>query len=547
MSQATPREILVTSALPYANGPIHLGHLLGYIQTDIWVAFQKMRGARCSYVCADDAHGTAIMLKAAELNITPEQLIAQVKAEHEKDFAEFDVRFDCYHSTHSEENRQLAEEIYQRNFSAGYIKNKMITQLFDEEKQLFLADRYVKGQCPRCKVADQYGDNCESCGATYSATELVNPISTVSGKAPILKESEQLFFDLPQLEKPLEDWLNSGRLQPEVTNKLREWFGTGLKPWDISREAPYFGFKIPGYENKYFYVWLDAPIGYLASFKKLCEQRADLDFDHYWQLNSTTEVHHFIGKDIMSFHGLFWPALLYGAQLRWPKALHVHGFVTINGQKMSKSRGTFITARAYLNQLNPAYLRYYFAAKLTPKVDDFDFNGEDFIARVNSDLVGKWINIASRCAKFINQYFDNRLSDADAAPELTTQAQTAQTEIAQAYEQRDFSLAIRLIMGLADQVNHYIDQEKPWALIKQEGQEKRVQQVCTVGLNVFRLLTLYLKPVLPQLATQIEDFLNIAELQWSDAKSLLLNHEIKTFTPLLQRVDPKQVQAMLDI
>ncbi len=546
MNQSTAREILVTSALPYANGPIHLGHLLGYIQADIWVAFQKLCGVTCHYICADDAHGTAIMLKATELGITPEQLIAQVQTEHLKDFTEFDVRFDCYHSTHSEENKLLSEQFYQRNLTAGYIKSQMITQLFDEAKQLFLADRYVKGQCPRCKATDQYGDNCEVCGATYSATELLNPISTLSGQPPILKASEQLFFDLPQFQEALSNWLQSGSLQPEIANKLREWFASGLKPWDISREAPYFGFKIPGYDHKYFYVWLDAPIGYLASFKKLCAQRSDLDFDHYWQPHSSTEIYHFIGKDIVSFHGLFWPALLLGADYRWPTALNVHGFITINGQKMSKSRGTFITARSYLNYLNPAYLRYYFAAKLTPKVDDFDLNFDDFTARVNADLVGKWINIASRCAKFINQFFDHQLSPNNAAPELLQMCQNAQTSIAEAYQQRDFSRAIREIMALADQTNQYIDQEKPWILMKQTDEAARVQDICTVGLNSFRLLTLYLKPVLPSLATEIETFLNIAPLQWVDSKTLLFNHKINLFQPLLQRIDAKQIQQLMD-
>ncbi|HLR17577.1 MAG TPA: methionine--tRNA ligase [Alcanivoracaceae bacterium] len=540
----TPRNILVTSALPYANGPIHLGHMLEHIQTDIWVRFQKMRGENCIYVCADDAHGAAIMLKAQEMGQTPEALIADVKADHERDFAGFHINYDNYYTTHSEENRELSEMIYLRNLEAGYIVEKEITQLYDEEKKMFLADRFVRGNCPHCNAEGQYGDNCEACGATYNANELVNPISTVSGKPPVTKKNIQLFFDLPQFTEFLSSWINSGTLQASVANKLKEWVDDGLQPWDISREAPYFGFEIPGQPGKYFYVWLDAPIGYIASFKNYCK-REGLDFKTFWEQGSNTELYHFIGKDIINFHGLFWPAMLQGAQLRLPSGVFVHGFVTINGEKMSKSRGNFIQARTYLEHLDPEYLRYYFAAKLTASVDDLDLNLDDFMQRVNSDLVGKVVNIASRTANFVRRDNDNVLSADFDNKALIEEAQAAAVQIAEAYEKREYGRAMRTIMTIADNANHYINEQAPWALAKQEGQEAKVQAVCSTAINVFRLLVLYLKPVLPELASQAETFLNIEPLTWADVDSTLQNHTLKRFKPLMQRIDKKHLDALM--
>ncbi len=541
MSEA-PRKILVTSALPYANGPIHLGHLLEYIQTDIWVRFQKLRGEQCLYVCADDAHGTAIMLKAEEKGITPEQQIEQVKAEHERDFAAFQIRFDNYYSTHSPENKALSEMIFQRNKDAGYILEKTITQLYDPEKGMFLADRFVRGTCPKCHAADQYGDNCEACGATYSPSELIDPYSAVSGATPVEKETTQLFFDLPKFEPLLRQWTRSGSLQEGVANKLQEWM-EDLQPWDISREAPYFGFEIPGYPGKYFYVWMDAPVGYMASFQNLCE-REGINFDDYWKADSDAELYHFIGKDIINFHGLFWPAMLDGAGLRKPTAIFSHGFVTVNGAKMSKSRGTFIMARTYLDHLDPEYLRYYFAAKLNSRVDDFDLNLEDFAQRVNTDLVGKVVNIASRTGNFVKK-FGGRLGDDLDNPLLAREAQEAAARIAAFYEQREFSKAMREIMSLADHANGYIADKAPWSLAKEDGKEDEVLAICTTALNVFRLLVLYLKPVLPGLAERAEAFLDIPPLTWADADTLLINHPINKFKPLLSRVDMAHIEAML--
>ncbi len=539
------RDILVTSALPYANGQIHLGHLLEYIQTDIWVRFQKSRGHQCSFVCASDAHGTAIMLKAQNEGITPEALIEQVKAEHERDFAAFGVEFDHFHSTHSEENRVLSELIYTRCRDNGAIKRTVIQQLFDTEKGLFLADRYVKGECPKCGAADQYGDNCESCSATYEAYELINPISTLSGSAPVLKDSEHLFFDLPQFQEFLQDWTTSGRLQPQVANKLAEWLDSGLMPWDISRDAPYFGFEIPDAPGKFFYVWLDAPIGYLASFKAHCDATG-LDFDHYWKPDSTAEVYHFIGKDIVNFHCLFWPSMLSCADFRTPSAVNVHGFVTVNGAKMSKSRGTFIQASTYLNHLNPEYLRYYYASKLNSRVEDTDLNLEDFVQKVNSDLVGKVVNIASRSAGFINKRFDGQLGNVDANPELSQRFADAADSIADLYERREFSAALREIMGLADAANAWIADVQPWVIAKQEGQDAKLQATCATALNLFRTLMVYLQPVVPTLAGESAEFLRVPELSWNDSQQRLENHQIGAFKPLLQRVDSKNVDAMID-
>lgn len=540
----TQRKILITSALPYANGPIHLGHLLEYIQTDIWSRFQKARGHQCYYVCADDAHGTPIMLKAQQLGLTPEQMIAQTSVEHQADFKEFLIDFDNYHSTHSEENRQFASEIYQKLDAGGYIKRKTISQLFDPEKQMFLPDRFVKGDCPKCGALDQNGDSCDSCGATYSPTELKNPRSVVSGATPVLKDSEHYFFDLPAFEQMLQDWTRGGSLQSEMANKLQEWFKEGLQQWDISRDAPYFGFEIPGAPGKFFYVWLDAPIGYLASFKNLCD-KTGINFDDFWKLDSDAEVYHFIGKDIIYFHSLFWPAMLDGAGYRKPSSVFAHGFVTVNGAKMSKSRGTFIKARTYLDNLNPEYLRYYFASKLTSGIVDLDLNLEDFSQKVNADLVGKVVNIASRCASFISKKFDSTLSADIAEPELLADFVAQGESIAASFEQREYARAIRDIMALADKANQYIDAKAPWVLAKDESKQVETHQVCSMGINLFRVLMHYLKPVLPAMAAEVEAFLNI-ELRWDNYQNALVNHRINTFKALMQRVDPLKVQAMVD-
>ncbi len=544
MSDTAPRNILVTSALPYANGPLHLGHLLEQVQTDIWVRFQKSRGNNCLYICADDAHGTAIMLTAEKLGITPEQQIADMKKAHEKDSAGFLIHFDNFYTTHSEENRVWSETIYQRAEASGHIAKREISQAFDPEKQLFLADRFIKGSCPRCKTEDQYGDNCEACGATYSPAELINPVSAISGATPIEKDSVHYFFKLPEFDAMLKEWIDSGTLQPQVANKLREWTEAGLQEWDISRDAPYFGFEIPGAPGKYFYVWLDAPIGYLASFQNFCE-RENLSFDDYWALGSDTELYHFIGKDIINFHGLFWPAMLHCSDLRTPTAIYVHGFLTVNGTKMSKSRGTFINASTYLEHLDAEYLRYYFAAKLSASIDDIDLNLEDFIQRVNSDVVGKVVNIASRCAGFLRKGFDNRLTTECAETELVGEFFAAGDEISELYEQREFNKAIRKIITLADRANQYIDEKKPWVLAKQEGCEREVHQVCSVGINLFRVLLTYLKPVLPAMAEKSETFLNCS-LDWSALNAPLLDHQIAKFKPLMTRVETAQVEAMIE-
>ena len=544
MSNSAPRNILVTSALPYANGPLHLGHFLEQVQTDIWVRFQKSRGNNCIYVCADDAHGTAIMLTAEKLGITPEQQIANMKASHEKDSAGFLIGFDNFYSTHSDENRIWSETIYQRATANGHIAKREITQAYDPEKNLFLADRFIKGTCPRCKTADQYGDNCEACGATYSPADLIDPISAVSGATPIEKDSVHYFFKLPELEDMLKKWIDSGTLQPQVANKLREWTEAGLQEWDISRDAPYFGFEIPGAPGKYFYVWLDAPIGYLASFQNYCE-REKLNFDEYWGPGSQAELYHFIGKDIINFHGLFWPAMLHSAKLRTPTAIYVHGFLTVNGTKMSKSRGTYINASTYLEHLDAQYLRYYFAAKLSSTIDDIDLNLEDFVQRVNSDVVGKVVNIASRCAGFLRKGFDNQLTEVCAEPDLVGEFIAAGNNIAELYEQREFNKAIRQIISLADRANQYIDEKKPWILAKQEGEEQEVHNVCSVGINLFRVLLTYLKPVLPLMAQKSEAFLNCS-LDWTALDTPLVGHQISKFKPLMTRIDSKQVEAMIE-
>lgn len=538
------RNILVTSALPYANGPIHLGHLLEYIQTDIWVRFQKMRGHECHYVCADDAHGTPIMLKAQERGITPEQMIAEVSKEHQADFAEFHIAFDNYHSTHSEENRELASEIYNKLDAGGYIKKRVISQLFDPEKQMFLPDRFVKGDCPRCGAEDQNGDNCDSCGATYTTTEVKNPRSAVSGATPVLKDSEHFFFDLPAFEGMLKSWLSSGSLQDEIANKLNEWFEQGLQQWDISRDAPYFGFEIPGAPGKFFYVWLDAPIGYMGSFKNLCD-RTGINFDDYWKKDSNAEVYHFIGKDITYFHCLFWPAMLEGAGYRKPDAVYAHGFVTVNGAKMSKSRGTFIKARTYLDHLEPEYLRYYFASKLSSRIDDLDLNLSDFVQKVNSDLVNKLVNIASRCAGFISKKCDGMLSADIDDKTLADSFTAAGEEIADLYEKREFSRAVKAIMALADKANEYIDAKAPWVLAKDEATLPQAQAVYSMGINLFRILMIYLKPVLPALAEKSAGFLN-DPLLWEGHTSWLNSHKIEKFKALMTRVEMDKVDAMVE-
>lgn len=553
---AQKRQILVTSALPYANGAIHLGHMVEHIQTDIWVRFQKMRGHDCHYVCADDTHGTPIMLRAEKEGITPEALIDRVHGEHLRDFTGFLIGYDNYYTTNSPENRHYAYDIYRKLKANGKIANRTIEQLYDPEKNMFLPDRFVKGECPKCAAKDQYGDSCEVCGATYSPTELKNPYSAVSGATPVLRESEHYFFRLGECEAFLRDWmrghsvLKDGRsqahLQTESLNKMNEWIEGGLQDWDISRDAPYFGFEIPDAPGKYFYVWLDAPIGYMAAFKNLCD-RTGLDFDAYFGQDSQAELYHFIGKDILYFHALFWPATLAFAGYRAPTGVFAHGFLTVDGQKMSKSRGTFITAQSYLDcGLNPEWMRYYIAAKLSSKIEDIDLSLDDFVARVNSDLVGKFINIASRAAGFITKRFDGKLAATLPENSVLTDMQAAALPLAEAFEAREYAKALREVMVLADRVNAYVDANKPWELAKQEGQEARLHEVCTVLINAFRLLMTYLKPVLPKLAADVEGFLGIAPLTWQAADSLLLNHTIQPYQHLMTRIDPKQIEALIE-
>lgn len=539
------RRILVTSALPYANGPIHIGHLVEYLQTDIWVRFQKMRGHECYYVCADDAHGTPIMLKAEQEGITPEALIARVGAEHQRDFAGFGIEFDNYHSTHSPENREIAELIYTRLKEGGHIARRTITQAFDPVKNLFLPDRFIRGTCPHCGADDQYGDSCENCSRTYSPNDLVNPKSALSGATPEQRESEHLFFRLANFEQMLKNWLADNDLQSGVVNKLNEWFEAGLQDWDISRDAPYFGFEIPGEKDKYFYVWLDAPIGYFASFRNLCA-RTGLDFEEFCGADSTAEMYHFIGKDIMYFHTLFWPAMLSGAGFRLPTNVFVHGFLTVDGQKMSKARGTFVAAATYLAHLNPEYLRYYFAAKLSSAIEDIDLNLGDFQQRVNSDLVGKVVNIASRCAGFVTKRHGGQLHTDLDEPELVQTLRAAAPGIAASYEARDFSRAMRDVMALADSANQYIDRRKPWVLAKDAHASEEVHRICSTGIALFRLLMIYLKPVLPRTAEAVEAFLNCAPLSWSDVESDIGGHTINRFKPLMQRIETEKIEAMIE-
>ncbi len=538
--------MLVTCALPYANGSIHLGHMLEHIQADIWVRYQRMRGHQVHFICADDAHGTPIMLKAQQMGITPEEMIAAVSKEHQADFAGFNISFDNYHSTHSDENRELAELIYGRLKNGGFIKSRTISQLFDPEKSMFLPDRFVKGTCPKCKSPEQYGDNCDSCGATYSPTELIDPKSAVSGATPVMKDSEHFFFDLPQFEKWLNYWVHSdGAIQEEMANKMQEWFESGLQQWDITRDAPYFGFEIPGAPGKFFYVWLDAPIGYMASFKNLCNKRGDIDFDSYWKADSDAELYHFIGKDIAYFHCLFWPAMLEGANFRKPTKVNVHGYVTVNGAKMSKSKGTFIKASTYLNHLDPECLRYYYAAKLNSRIDDLDLNLEDFVQRVNADVVNKLVNLASRNAGFIAKRFGGKLAATCAEPELYAEFANARTAIAEAYESREFSRAIREIMALADKANRYVDEKAPWVIAKQEGADAELQAVCSVGINLFRVLMAYLKPVMPLLAERAEAFL-AETLSWDGIEMPLVDHTVAPFKALFSRIEPAKIEAMIE-
>lgn len=543
---ARPRKMLVTSALPYANGPIHLGHLVEYLQTDIWVRFQKLMGHDCTYICASDAHGTPIMLRARDEGIAPEVLVERYRAEHQRDFAAFHIAFDNYYSTDSDENRELVELIYKRLEDRGLIARRTIQQAYDEEAGMFLPDRFLRGTCPKCGAEDQYGDNCEVCSSTYSTSELINPRSILSDSTPVQKDSEHLFFRLDQFTDMLRAWTQSDAVDAAVGRKLNEWFEAGLQDWDISRDAPYFGFKIPGTDDKYFYVWLDAPVGYLASFKNLCERRNDLDFDDYFAKDSDTEVYHFIGKDIVYFHTLFWPAVLEGAGLRKPTSVFAHGFLTVNGQKMSKSRGTFVAAATYLEYLDPEYLRYYYAVKLGANIEDIDLNLEDFIARTNSDLVGKLVNIASRCAGFITRNFDGQLASQLERPELFAELVAAGDQIAAHYEKREYSRAMREIMLLADKSNQYIDDRKPWVLAKNPDTAADVQGVCTQGLNLFRTLMIYLAPVLPEMSVKVAEFLNTPLPQWQDRTEPLLNVAINKFKPLMARVEPANVEKMIE-
>ena len=538
------RKILVTSALPYANGSIHLGHMVEYIQTDIWVRFQRLRGHDCTWAWADDAHGTPIMLRAQQDGVSPQDLITRMKTEHEQDFQDFLLGFDNFHTTHSEENRYFSELIYTRLREGGHITVRTIKQAYDPEAQMFLPDRFIRGTCPFCGLTDQYGDSCDN-GHTYLPLELKDPISVISGKPPIEKESEHYFFKLGDFEPLLREWTQSGKLQSSIANKLNEWFEAGLQDWDISRDAPYWGFEIPDAPGKYFYVWLDAPIGYMASHKNYCE-RTGQDFDAYWNPQSDAELYHFIGKDIAYFHTLFWPAMLHGAGFRMPTAVFCHGFLTVNGAKMSKSRGTFITARTYLDHLRPEYLRYYFATKLNDSIDDLDLNLDDFRQRVNSDLVGKVVNIASRAAGFINKRFGGQLTAELAEPELYQQFVDAGESIAEAYENREYSRAMREIMALADRANEYIDHAKPWVLIKNETQWDAVQSACTLGLNLFRVLITYLQPVLPQVAAESAQFLNIPTLHWDVLREPLLSHSVNKYERLMERIEEAPIQTVVE-
>ena len=539
------RRIVVTSALPYANGSIHLGHLVEYIQTDIWVRSQKMNNNECVYICADDSHGTPIMLKAKEIGITPEELIKKTYDEHVKDFKDFQIEFDNFHTTHSDENKDISQKIYQSLKDKGDIISKEIEQFYDSEAKMFLPDRFIKGECPKCGAKDQYGDSCEECGATYLPTEVKNPISTVSNTIPITKKTEHVFFQLSSYESFLKEWMQNNDIQKEIKNKLSEWLEGGLVDWDITRDKPYFGFEIPDLKDKYFYVWLDAPIGYIASHKNYCDKNKRNYLDD-WDENSKTELYHFIGKDIAYFHGLFWPAMLEGAGLKKPNGVFCHGFLTIDGEKMSKSRGTFFNARTYLNHLQPDYLRYYFSSRLASKIEDIDLNFDDFIARVNSDLVGKIINIGSRCAKFINKDFDNQLSKHIGNKDLLDSILSKRDEIISNYESRNFATNMRIITSLSDEVNKYLDEEKPWVKIKDQSTKDSVQTICSDGINAFRIIITYLKPVLPEIASKVESMLNTDPFNYQNTSNMLLNHKINAFEPLITRINKESIEKMKD-
>ena len=537
------RKILVTSALPYANGSIHLGHLVEYLQTDIWVRNQKMSGNTCYYICADDAHGTPIMLKAKELDVKPEELIQKTYQEHVKDFEDFGIEFDNYHTTHSEENREYSEFIYNSLKDNGDIKSQEIEQFYDESAKMFLPDRYIKGICPKCGAEDQYGDACEECGATYSPTELKKPISIISNTKPSTKKTEHFFFKLSNYTDYLKKWMKRDSVQSEIQNKLEEWLKDGLADWDITRDKPYFGFNIPGYDDKYFYVWLDAPVGYIASFKNMCDKK-NINFDEFWNHESECELYHFIGKDIAYFHALFWPAMLEASNFRSPNSIYCHGFLTVDGEKMSKSRGTFFNARTYLNHLNPEYLRYYFASRLTNTIEDIDLNLSDFQARVNSDLVGKIINIGSRCARFINKDFSNELASELNNNKLHDNIIENKNEIIKNYEDRKYSANIRLITSLADEVNKYLDEEKPWVQIKDNNNRGHVQKVCTDGLNMFKVLAGYLKPIIPDCVDKIEKILQCESLSWENIDNQLISKKIDKFEPIINRIDSESIESM---
>ena len=537
------RRIVVTSALPYANGSIHLGHLVEYIQTDIWVRSQKMAENECVYICADDSHGTPIMLKAKELGITPEELIKKTYDEHVKDFKDFQIEFDNFYTTHSDENKEISQNIYQSLKEKGDIVSKEIEQFYDNEAKMFLPDRFIKGECPKCGAKEQYGDSCEECGATYSPTDVKNPISTVSNTTPVTKKTEHVFFQLSSYESFLKDWMENNDIQKEIKNKLSEWLEGGLVDWDITRDKPYFGFEIPNLKDKYFYVWLDAPIGYIASHKNYCDKNKKNYIDD-WKEDSRTELYHFIGKDIAYFHGLFWPAMLEGAGLKKPNGVFCHGFLTIDGEKMSKSRGTFFNARTYLNHLLPDYLRYYFSSRLTNKIEDIDLNFDDFMTRVNSDLVGKIINIGSRCAKFINKDFDNQLSSEVGNKELIKSILSKKEDIIQNYEARNYAANMRIISSLSDEVNKYLDDEKPWVKIKDDSTKSHVQTICSDGINGFKSILGYLKPVLPEIATKVENLLNCDSITWSNIDNQLKNHKINAFEPLITRINKESIEKM---
>ena len=540
------RSILVTSALPYANASLHLGHILEHTQTDIWVRFQRLCGNECTYVCADDAHGTPIMLKAEELGITPEELINKIFTDHKHTFEKYNISHDNYYTTHSEENRELSEKIYESIAGKGLIDKRIINQLFDTTREMFLSDRYVKGECPNCGAKEQYGDNCEKCSATYNAIDLINPISVLTGTVPIIKESEHLFFKLSELKDQIIDWLNLSKIQDPVKNKLNEWLDGELKDWDISRDSPYFGFKIPGYQDKYFYVWLDAPIGYLAShLNYLKSLNLESNFEVFWSPDSQSEVYHFIGKDIMYFHTLFFPVMLSNASLKTPDGVFVHGFLTLNGEKMSKSRGNFISAENYIQTLDADYLRYFFASKLGTGVDDIDLNLEDFKQKNNADLVNKYANIASRSAKFINTNFKGKLSTSMDTPELIEEFREVSIEIKNLYENLEFSKATREIMGLADKANQYVDSKQPWVLIKEEGNEKLVQSICTTSINLFRILTILLQPIIPGFSVNALKFLNMNEVSWDLINQPLLDCSINEFKPIVTRVDDDHIKNLV--